>query len=280
MFARKYTYDWTMIDIHNHMLFGVDDGSRNLEMSMEMLKIAREDGIWDIVITPHYSPKRGKAPYELIQRNFNTLQRKVAKEMPELSLYLGREVYYSSDTFEDVENVKDPETKKFEYEWGKEDDSKNDYRMKDLMGIRMCATRNILLEFSFITDFETIKRGVTDCFLAGFQPIVAHVERYACIAEKPMLIKELREMGAYIQINADSLFASGRTNTRRCAKKLIKNYLVDFVASDAHNLTSRVPVLSAARDYVTKHCSEEYSRNIFRENAKKIIIDKYIKNTI
>lgn len=274
MFARKFTYDWTMIDIHNHMVFGVDDGSKNLEMSMEMLKMAYDDEIWDVILTPHYSPRRGRAPYELILRNYKELKRRVAKEMPELNLYLGREVYCSSDIFDDIENVKNPETINFEYEWGQEDDYKKDYRMKDLMGIRMCGTRNILLEFSFVSDFETIKRGVTDCFLAGFQPIVAHVERYACIAENPMLIEELREMGAFIQINADSLFASGRSATRRCAKKLIKNYLVDFVASDAHNLTSRVPILSKARDYVRAKCGEDYTRNIFRENALNMILNR------
>lgn len=274
MFARKFTYDWTMIDIHNHMVFGVDDGSKNLEMSMEMLKMAHDDEIWDVILTPHYSPRRGRAPYELILRNYKELKRRVAKEMPELNLYLGREVYCSSDIFDDIENAKNPETINFEYEWGQEDDYKKDYRMKDLMGIRMCGTRNILLEFSFVSDFETIKRGVTDCFLAGFQPIVAHVERYACIAENPMLIEELREMGAFIQINADSLFASGRSATRRCAKKLIKNYLVDFVASDAHNLTSRVPILSKARDYVRAKCGEDYTRNIFRENALNMILNR------
>lgn len=277
MFARKFTYDWTMIDIHNHMVFGVDDGSKNLEMSMEMLKMAHDDEIWDVILTPHYSPRRGRAPYELILRNYKELKRRVAKEMPELNLYLGREVYCSSDIFDDIENVKNPETINFEYEWGQEDDYKNDYRMKDLMGIRMCGTRNILLEFSFVSDFETIKRGVTDCFLAGFQPIVAHVERYACIAENPMLIEELREMGAFIQINADSLFARGRSATRRCAKKLIKNYLVDFVASDAHNLTSRVPILSKARDYVRAKCGEDYTRNIFRENALNMILNRIEK---
>lgn len=266
-----------MIDIHNHMVFGVDDGSKNLEMSMEMLKMAHDDEIWDVILTPHYSPRRGRAPYELVLRNYKELKRRVAKEMPELNLYLGREVYCSSDIFDDIENVKNPETINFEYEWGQEDDYKNDYRMKDLMGIRMCGTRNILLEFSFVSDFETIKRGVTDCFLAGFQPIVAHVERYACIAENPMLIEELREMGAFIQINADSLFARGRSATRRCAKKLIKNYLVDFVASDAHNLTSRVPILSKARDYVRAKCGEDYTRNIFRENALNMILNRIEK---
>ena len=64
--------------------------------------------------------------------------------MPELNLYLGREVYCSSDIFDDIENVKNPETINYEYEWGQEDDYKKDYRMKDLMGIRMCGTRNIL----------------------------------------------------------------------------------------------------------------------------------------
>jgi len=271
LFRRKRTYNWTMVDIHNHMLFGVDDGAKTLEMSLEMLKMAFESGTQKVVLTPHYSPRRGKAPYKLILRNYEKLKERAAQEIPGLSLYLGREVYYLSNVFEDIDKVEDSDVDMTDYEWGTMNDVKNDFREKDLKAIRMCGTKNMIIEFSAMTDIDTIRRGISDCFMSGFQPIVAHVERYVCIVKDPLLIADLREMGAYIQINADSIMGVNGPQVKKCVKKLLSEEFVDFVASDAHNLTSRKPILSEARDYVSKKYGEIYAQNIFRNNAIKLL---------
>ena len=273
MLGTKKTYDWKMVDIHNHSLFGVDDGSDTKENSLFMLNMAYKDGIDNVILTPHYSPKRGKANYNYILRQFKELKEAAAIAIPNINIYLGREVYYVTDIFDNIEDAKDiPIDDDYKYHWSLKDKEVDDLRGNDLKGLRMNNTKIILLEFAFSTDFEIIRRGVTNCFLEGFQPIVAHVERYMCFSQNPDLIKELREIGAYIQINADSIFGASGKMPQRCVKKLLRKSWVDFVASDAHNLTSRKPVLSEARDYITLRFGEEYARNILSENARKLFL--------
>lgn len=236
-----------MFDMHNHVLFGVDDGAKTLQDSMDLIKIAYDDGVRGLVMTPHFHPKRGMAHYAEIVENFNMLVDMVEQHYPDMQIFLGREVYYRSDILE---------TK------GKVD--------KFLMSGTSC----MLVEFSTTVDEGYIKKAVSNLLFEGYQPIVAHVERYACAVKNKELVKELKSIGAYIQINADSILGKTGFAVKQAVKYYLKNGLVDFVSSDAHDAKSRKPELSAAYAYVAKKYGEECARSIFRDNAIAMLNDE------
>ncbi|MBQ4282504.1 MAG: capsular biosynthesis protein [Lachnospira sp.] len=229
-----------MFDMHNHILFGVDDGAKTIEDSLALIKVAYNDGIRGLVLTPHFHPKRGMAHYAEVVENFNELVDVVEERIPDMQLYLGREVYYRSDILE----------------------TKGSFD-KYLMSGTAC----MLVEFSTTVEENYIKNAVSNLLFEGYQPIVAHVERYACAVKNKKLVDELKSIGAYIQINADSVLGKTGFAVKQAVKYYLKNGLVDFISSDAHDLKTRKPELAAAYAYVAKKFGEDYAGLLFRENA-------------
>ena len=122
-------------DIHNHILFGVDDGSPDIKTSMEMLQMAYEDGIRDVILTPHFHPKRGMAHYSKIVEHYEILADEAAKTFPDMGVYLGREVYFRSEILDDLDKL----------------DEKT-----------MCGTDTILIEFSSGVEQDKVRGAVLD----------------------------------------------------------------------------------------------------------------------
>lgn len=224
--------DVQLVDMHCHILFGVDDGAADLGTSMEMLRIAYEDGIRTILLTPHYHPKRGMAPVDEVYDAFEVLMEKAQESFPDLSLYLGREVYYTS---ENAEKIPDHEE------------------------LRVYGGGNVLIEFSTSTPADYILRAVDNVIMMGFTPIVAHIERYACTLEHKSLVEDVKNKGAYVQVNADSVTGDNGFSVQRVVKWMLKNELVDFIASDAHDTKNRKPELSKCYQYVAKKYGVEYA---------------------
>lgn len=233
-----------LVDMHSHILFGVDDGADSLETSLEMLRIAYEDGIRTILLTPHFHPRRGMAAAEDVYDAFDTLQEAASQELPDMSLYLGRETYFTSEALEMLEDHEE---------------------------LRICGGGNVLIEFSTRTSGAELSRAVTDVIMMGFTPIVAHVERYGCTLENKRLIEEIRSKGAYIQVNADSVLGENGFSVNRVVKWLLKNELVDFIASDAHDSNNRKPQLSKCYQYVAKKYGEEYADYMMCELPLRIL---------
>lgn len=229
-------------DIHNHILFGVDDGSPDIKTSMEMLRMAYEDGIRDVILTPHFHPKRGMAHYSKIVEHYEILADEAAKTFPDMGVYLGREVYFRSEILDDLDKL----------------DEKT-----------MCGTDTILIEFSSGVEQDKVRGAVLDVIMAGYHPIVAHVERYVCTVKDWDYIYELKRMGADIQINADSVTGDNGWAVQRCTKALLKDHIVDYIASDAHDLKSRTPQLSKCYKYVMKKYGVEYADKIMKADVTK-----------
>lgn len=236
--------DIELIDMHNHILFGVDDGAQDLETSLEMIRIAYEDGIRSLLLTPHCHPRRGMAPVEDIYEHFEILREAANQKFPDMMLFLGREVYYSSENIEVLAERED---------------------------LRINGAGNVLVEFSTNTPAAYISNTISDITLMGFTPIVAHIERYACIIEHKHLIEEIKSKGAYIQVNADSVMGENGYAVQKIVKWLLKNELIDFIASDAHDTSNRTPELSKCYQYVAKKYGNEYAYELFCGNAIEIL---------
>ncbi|MGN1191868.1 MAG: CpsB/CapC family capsule biosynthesis tyrosine phosphatase [Dorea sp.] len=232
------------IDMHCHILPGVDDGAADVQEMMKMLKIAYSEGIRCIIATPHYHPKRGKESPEILRKQA-VLLRDAAHEIDEkFRIYLGTEIYFGQDVA------------------GK-------LKAKEIL--TMNRRNYVLLEFSPSDTYAYIRQSLQQIQLSGYYVILAHVERYHCITEDIELARQLADMGIYLQINAGSITGDGSRKIKKFVKALLDQDLVYCVGTDAHNTTNRAPHMRKAADYVCKKYGEEYMRRIFFSNAKEML---------
>ncbi|MGN0817847.1 MAG: tyrosine-protein phosphatase [Candidatus Coproplasma sp.] len=213
-----------MIDIHSHILPCVDDGSNSLETSRKLLLQYASQGVDRAICTPHQNKILRRA--DILRREFDKFSAAVA-DLP-VRVYLGAEILYYSGMVNDI--------------------AKGEL-------LTLGGSEYVLVEFPVMISGEDLQDAVYELILAKYVPIIAHIERYS------MLIKEdyaaVRNAGALIQINAAAF--NGR-DTAKTAKYLLKNGLVDFIASDCHDLKHRDVNFAAAKEYVAKKFPEQFDR--------------------
>ena len=235
------------IDIHSHILPQLDDGAEDFEMSMKMLHIAEQSGICQIIMTPHNKPMHHNASPETIQSVIQKLEKEISGSKMQIRLYAGNEIYYRSDILELLEEGR---------------------------ACTMAGSSYVLVEFNPMDDFEHIRRGLYKVLSGGYRPIIAHIERYRNVCAKEERVEELIEMGCYVQVNAGSIMGQYGLGTKGFAKRLLKEGMVHFVATDAHDLGKRAPYLSDCADYIRKKYGEDYCRKLFCENPLHVARDK------
>lgn len=232
-----------MIDIHTHLLFGVDDGPETIEESIAMLKDAKAQGIDAMILTPHYRHGMFSYPNEVIDKNFAELS-EYAEDIG-IDLYLGTEHHVNSMTVEYIEKG----------------------RCRTMAG-----THYVLAEYKPDTEFTYIKNSVQDLMRYGYIPIVAHVERYMCMHEMSLKnIELLREIGVLIQVNADSVLGLDGGKMKRFVKKLLKKEYVDFIGSDSHGIEDRINNMGQCAEYLYRKYDEAYVDEILEENAEMLL---------
>ena len=232
------------IDIHCHILPGVDDGSPDTETSLEMLRIAEKNGIQQMILTPHHKPMHHNVSPEHNDLYTKRLQEIADKAGIKIRLFPGNEVYYSDETFDNLVDGKVH---------------------------TMAGSEYVLVEFHPTNPYKAIHNGLYQVQAAGYVPILAHVERYGEIVAHISYVEELVEMGCLIQVNASSIMGKYGMGISHFTKKLLKKELVDFVASDAHDAVSRSPELLECRNYITRKFGEEYSDRVLYDNPLKVI---------
>jgi len=237
------------IDIHCHILPGVDDGSPDMATSLEMLRIADKNGITHLILTPHHKPMHHNVSPEHNVAYRKKLQEAAKAEGIKAKLFSGNEIYYSDET------------------------------MEELMEGKICSLAGsdyVLVEFHPTNPYKAIQNAVSRVQAAGFIPIIAHVERYSDIVSHPSRVKDLIEMGSFIQVNASSIMGKYGFGISHFTKKLLKEELVHFVASDAHDTGRRAPNLLDCRNYVERKYGEDYGKKLFFTNPANVIRNELI----
>ena len=219
-----------MIDIHTHILPGVDDGSKDLETSLAMIEQEIKDGVTDIVLTPHVQSSVTKASREEHIKIYKELSDAVKEKNLNIKLHLGAEIMYHSHLNPNYDD----------YKFGKEN--------------------YILIEFStrVATPIEDI---CYDIIFQGFKVIVAHIERYAYLSIEDII--RIKQSGALIQTNASSILGQDKKVSKKVIKQLIKHQLIDIIATDTHSMNRRPPNLLEAKNYLKKYYTEEALETLF-----------------
>lgn len=227
-----------IVDVHCHILYGVDDGSKDLEMSLKMLDIANKQGIKTIILTPHYHKGRMDKSVDILKERFEIIKE---NNKTGIKLYLGSELFSDIDLVDELNNGQ---------------------------ALTINNTKYVLVEFYPNTPYKEIENQFKDLLMNGYKPIIAHVERYTCFLKDPYLVEELSNLGVLIQINAGSL---KHFNTKMFINKLLKYEMVDVVGSDAHNITDRSPEIASYIKYIERKVDKEYANRILRDNAIRIL---------
>lgn len=214
-----------MIDIHTHVLFGVDDGPKTLEESLELLKQASHMGFKEIVLSSHYKVDRYEN--EKYAKNFNILKEAIKNHEIPIDIHSGNEVYLDIG----IENHL-PKTQ----------------NLKD--------SNYLLVEFHPMINMIAAQALINRVKKSGYNPVLAHVERYMNLTVDNL--KKLKESEVIFQTNIKSV-----ENIDRKLHWLLKNGMIDILASDTHRI--------GKRDYNFKDQLTEIQKIVGEKNLKKMI---------
>ena len=232
------------IDIHTHLLPGVDDGAADMTEALRLVHIAYQNGTRAIVLTPHYRGRFKKSSAERSQTEFSAFSNMVKQEIPQMKLYLGSEAYYERDL---------PRL------------------LMEKAVLSINNSRYCLLEFSPGVLRSQLTTGVSEVIGHGFTPILAHAERYNVLRKQDDLLDEVLNMGALIQVNADSIMGKRGFLIKMFCNRLLGRKQVHFVASDAHDDKIRPPMLRKCFLHIHKKYGAEFARQLFFENAHTVL---------
>ena len=233
-----------LFDIHCHILPGVDDGSDSIEESLAMLKKEYEDGVQNVILTPHYRRRMFETPAEKILMKYEELQGRAKQILPEINLYLGAEIHSNLEMIEALQKREQ---------------------------LAMAGSLFVLIEFSEGDEKDYIRERCYNLKAHGYDPIVAHVERYQAVLGNLDFVNELRELGALIQVNANSIIGKDGFRVKRFCKHLMQERMLDFVGSDGHGIKERVPRMGECAAYMEKKMGSGYTKKILIENPSEII---------
>ena len=243
-----------LIDIHSHVLPGVDDGSVSVDETIAMLKIAHETGTRKIVLTPHMF-------LDLFNNNdFVEIGDRVEKLKSELESCQDAFPFLEEmHLFAGAENYASPEFLK---------------ALDEGCVLTLNGSRYLLLEFHTGFQYSQIQEVIMRVFSAGYTPVIAHPERYVAIQKDPARIKHFLEMGCVVQVNADSFMGGSGSRAKRCVRRLLTEGLVDAIASDGHRLRWRPPNLGRVLRKLEQEFEKEHMEGWLVETPGLILANE------
>ena len=244
-----------MIDLHCHILPGVDDGAQSLDEAVAMCRLAARDGCTGMVATPHQ--RRGEwwnADRAALAALADELQSAVGASF---RVYLGGEVHVDSSLLAEVEKLP-----------------------ADGGILPLAGSRYLLIELDSLgTPTETIHL-VHELVVAGWRPIIAHPEFIPWLAPDPELLARLIALGATAQVTAMSATGDFGRRPQSDVFTLLDAGLVHFVASDSHGVRRRPPGLGRAHRLVAGRWGEETARRLFVDNPRAVVEDRPLPESV
>jgi protein-tyrosine phosphatase len=236
-----------MIDIHCHLLPAIDDGATSLEEALALADIAVRDGIETCILTPHVYPGRWNNNLASIDRAVANFRNALAEHQIPLVVRTGGEVRLTDHIFNQLDGNELP-----------------------FLGKRSGCSL-LLLEFPHSHIIPGSAQLVKWLLDKSIMPVIAHPERNKAIMRDLTLIEPFTEAGCLLQITAGSLTGRFGSTAEKIAWQLLDSDKVSFVATDAHNLKARPPVLSEAFAQVAGRKGEDYAWRLFRDNQREMI---------
>ncbi|MDO9576266.1 MAG: CpsB/CapC family capsule biosynthesis tyrosine phosphatase [Candidatus Cloacimonadales bacterium] len=237
-----------MIDIHTHILPGVDDGSSDLQTTLQHLRLMLEKGVTGVFLTPHFMRNMFDGNPETIRKKFRELKKKVKAENIEIDLYPGFEIYLEPGIHQKIADHK----------------------------LSLNGTKYILIETNMSGFTRELPQILYDLVHHGWKPILAHPERYSDIINDPLTAEELIHKNLLMQINAGSLLGDYGRAVQNAAWFLVENGFAHFLASDDH---CKNPVfnLDIALNEIRENIDEHTANLLSVINPQKVINNEPIE---
>lgn len=233
-----------MIDMHCHIIPGIDDGSKTVSMSVNMAKEALQHGYTGIFATSHFIQTDHETAKKDIEISVYVLNKLLKEKGIDIEIYTGNEVYFTPDIVEILKN--------------------ND---------KICTLNNtkyFLMEFPMRGTVMNFTKIIADITKKGYRPIIAHPERYEFSLKNLDLLKQAIEFGALLQINATSITGEYGEGPKKCVIQLLKNNMVHLVGTDSHNDTKIYENLDKSIKKISKIIGKEKLNDITCINPEKV----------
>ena len=235
-----------MIDVHCHIIPGVDDGSDSMSTSMMMAAMAADDGVDTIIATPHFMEggEGSFVRYRALQQAAKRAEREFHSSGIPIEIRCGAEVLCTDETLHLLETGEFP---------------------------RIVGTDYSLVEFDFDESITYMSHCLHQIRCSGIRVIVAHPERYFAIQANRKTLIEWVNLGYYLQVNKGSFEGQFGRSEQKTAKWIMKNKLAVLLASDAHNTTSRNPRLGGIRYELSRKYGEGLLELLTEENPRRLL---------
>ena len=230
-----------MIDIHHHIVYGIDDGPKDIETTQQMLKVLVEEGVHTVVATPHIAPGIEHFPMDVYYKRLLEVQQ-LGQEMGlDLRILAGAEIRYTHQTANYLAEGSIP---------------------------TLGGSDKLLIEFTGKDRFETIRDAVQTVQRSGITPVLAHINRYPRLILPVRRAQELKEeFDVCYQINSECIVNSLNYRINRSIRKLLDDGLIDFVATDSHDLAKRRCNMKATYEKLVSMVGREYADKLTGRNA-------------
>ncbi len=236
-----------MIDIHSHIIPKIDDGAENLEISLKLLQIAKDNGTEGIVATPHYYKGFYDFEYKKINMEVEKLRKLASDNLIDIDIYCGQEICFFEGMLKELEQEK--------------------------IGT-INNTKYMLIEFPLDEFSRNIFDEIYELQIKGIQPIIAHPERYKTFKNNPEKINKFICEGYLFQLNLGSLLGQFSKETRKTAELFLRNNIYSFIGSDAHNLRTR----ASSFEKINESIDLEYINN-YKNNGIKMLNNEEVEFT-
>lgn len=231
-----------MIDIHSHLIPEIDDGAKDIETTIKMIEIYKQQGVDNVIATPHYFPPYFENTKEIITKKVEEINSKLNERNIDFNIYPGSEIFGTKEVYDEIKkgNIQ-----------------------------TLNNSRYILMEFDYKHFPDYGMDLIYELHLLGYRVIIAHPERYYYIIKEPMFLNTLIDEGCLIQLNTTSITGLFGKDVQKTALRIIENGAFNFIATDAHTTNGRGPFFEKSFELIKK-INKDFSQNMSKETEKLI----------
>lgn len=235
-----------MTDVHSHILFGIDDGSRTISESIELLKKLKSVGFNNVILTPHFIlDSTYNSNYEANIKIYNELKERLLNENIDINIYLGNEIFIDKNIPTLLE--------------------------KNII-TSLNGTKYVLVEFPMHNKLLNIEDILYEIRSKGYEVVIAHPERYDAFKEDYSIVDTLREDGFLFQSNYSSILGYYGKDSIKLLKYMLKRHYIDFLGTDIHRIekTYVIDNFKKIEKHIIKITGSEYYNKIQANNNKLV----------
>lgn len=233
-----------MIDMHSHILPGIDDGSQSIEESIKIIKEAKEAGFTEIVSTSHYIEETYKSSKHEREELIENINKELERENIDIKIYNGAEAYISTNLTELIQKEELPTINESKY---------------------------LLMELPMHSQILYLDNIIYNLKTNGITPIIAHPERYSYVQKNPKVLQDLINKGVLFQANYGSIIGRYGKDAEKTVKKLLKNNMIHFLGTDTHRSGSVYIQMDKILKKLEKLIGKEKLEILSKTNPQRVL---------